>query len=172
MPITCPIREPAAPKATEPVRKRDSAPITRPVFPLDLDRELKIRDAMNEVRATYDRYQLALMKLRAIGGPAPDPTVDPQQLRFAFADQYVTEHYSIYQPNPALYGPWSSRLSAYGQQTAPPIKQEIVPTPPECRACLAQLISSGPARATTTKNADKRMEEIFNEIYKGTDDAN
>ena len=169
MPVKCPIREPSPSTSTVRIRTPQSGPVTRPVFPFDLDRELKLRDATNEVRDAYDRYQYSLAKLRALGGPKSDPSIDATQIQFPFADQYVTVHSSIYQPNPALYGPWSSRLRATDMQMPEPQRTSLVPTPPECRSCLTKIIPPAPHRALRAKSADDRMAAIFAEIHKGDD---
>ena len=176
MAIECPFMD-ARERTVGKVRYRSSAadrrpgPITRPAFVTDPDREFRINAALADVNAAYDQYQLALAKFKAIGGAMPDPGVDPAQMRFAFADAYVTQHIEIVQPRPAMYGPNSSRVEMLYTQTHAAINSINPQTPPECRACLIRLVPPAPPRASKPKSADKRMAEIFEEIYNGADPA-
>jgi hypothetical protein len=165
MAITCPIRKEEPKPVLGRVRKT-TGPVILPTYVVGaIEYEQRINGVMKEVAAAYDRYQAALLKLRAIGGTLPDPAVDARQIRFPFADRYVSERYDIVQPNPALYGPWSSRLTPDDLKMAE--RPKVIPkiTPPECRACLLQLAPDPIHRPQRTTDPDKRMAEIFSEIH-------
>jgi hypothetical protein len=170
MAITCPIRkeEPKAVLTTVRRRKSDPppGPVTRPTYVVGpVEVEAEINRVMRKVAAAYDLYQSALQELRAMSGPKSDPFIDRQQIRFAFADQYVTARINLVQPNPAMHGPWSSALKPTDlKMTAKP---RVIPryTAPECRACLMKLSQPVRLRPVNAKSPDKRMEEVIQEIY-------
>ena len=73
--------------------KPKDGPVTRPII-RDPDHEERMKQALTDVRVAYEWYQFALKRLSNLGQVKVDPTAQSQrgQLRFPFADRYITEH--------------------------------------------------------------------------------